>query len=358
MAYRGTVFIVDDKSYIIDLLSTVLQEEGYVVRSSTDGEAALTTIATYPPDIILLDLVMPGMSGLDVLSALRSSRFAHIPVILMSAHPLQTINRHLYPAAAVLDKPFDLDELFDCIDRTIRKPIPSYHKKQSIIQPKPNKRVIDRKPAYQDKGNTSARNPDRQREVPVTLMPLVHPDGLALPLQTLERIVASLDYAIPQKPSTVQERWRYRFSWEETAIVVVGGTQQSVIFGTDRFAMSRLAEVITARSLEIIQIVWPRVDVVLHTTSILLKRYDIDVSVPWAFRPHSSSYTSYRYDLKQVLKAFALLDQDGLMLLQQMAIRQGTPCVFVWLKNMLDAYRAGEGVYLSQNCQLGNKIAS
>lgn len=358
MAYQGTVFIIDDKSYIIDLLSTVLKEEGYAVHSATDGKSALTAIATHPPDIILLDLVMPGMSGLDVLSALRGSRFTHIPVILMSAHPSQTINRHLYPAAAVLDKPFDLDELFDCIDRMIRRPLPSRAQKQDLLQPKRGKRVTVAAPTQVDKGSTSARNPDRQRQLPVTLIPLVHPDGLALPLQTLEQIVASLDYATPQKPSTAQECWRYRFAWEETAIVVVGGMQQSVIYGTDRFAMSRLAEVITARSLEIIQTVWPRVDAVLHTTSILLKCHDIDVSVPWAFRPTPSAYTSYRRDLKQVLKTFARLDRDGLMLLQQIAIRQGNPRVFIWLKNMLDAYHAGQGVDLSQNHHLGNKIAS
>ncbi|NOK62354.1 MAG: hypothetical protein GFH27_549331n94 [Chloroflexi bacterium AL-W] len=357
MAYRGTVFIVDDKSYIIDLLSTILQEEGYIVRSANTGETALTAIATHPPDIILLDLVMPGMSGLDVLSYLRSSRFAHIPIILMSAHPSQTIKRHLYPAAAVLDKPFDLDHLFDSIDRNIRRTMPSRTRKRERVLSKSDKRSIVAPSIHVGKSTISARNPDRQRQHPVTLMPLVHPDGLALPLPTLERIVASLDYATLQVPSTVQECWRYRFAWEDTAIVVVGGYQQSVIYGTDQFAMSRLAEVITARSLEIIQSVWPCVNTVLHTTSIMLNRYNIDSNVPWTFRPAPTVYTSYRHDLRQVLKVFARLDQDGLMLLHQMVIRQGTPQVFIWLKNLLDAYRAGEGAYLA-NHHPGNKIAS
>ena len=79
--------IVDDKKENIELLSSFLTNRGYKIRSALNGSIALSTIKAKKPDLILLDIEMPGLSGYDVCKELKSNpETENIPIIFISAH--------------------------------------------------------------------------------------------------------------------------------------------------------------------------------------------------------------------------------------------------------------------------------
>ncbi|MES1258704.1 MAG: response regulator [Acidobacteriota bacterium] len=81
------VLVVEDERHIARLLDHVLRKEGYAVTAVHDAEKALASIALRAPDAILLDIVLPGMSGLDLLRQIRQdARWAELVVIVLSGH--------------------------------------------------------------------------------------------------------------------------------------------------------------------------------------------------------------------------------------------------------------------------------
>ena len=85
-APTADILIVDDTPDNLRLLSTMLLENGYKVRKAINGERALQAIEAVPPDLILLDIMMPGMNGYEVCGQLKQSeRTQRIPVIFVSA---------------------------------------------------------------------------------------------------------------------------------------------------------------------------------------------------------------------------------------------------------------------------------
>lgn len=109
---RGPVLIVDDESDIVDFLSTVLQDEGYAVETARDGVEGLTKMREVHPHLMILDLMMPRMTGLQVLDSLRedASRPAVIVLSAKSTHEdiLDALERG---ADDFIPKPFDLEDL-------------------------------------------------------------------------------------------------------------------------------------------------------------------------------------------------------------------------------------------------------
>ncbi|WP_439865388.1 EAL domain-containing response regulator [Pseudomonas antarctica] len=82
----ATLLIVDDEPQVRKLLETLLQHEGYLTLTASSGEEALQLVAQQPPDLILLDIMMPGMDGYEVASQLKSDEAtANIPIIMLSA---------------------------------------------------------------------------------------------------------------------------------------------------------------------------------------------------------------------------------------------------------------------------------
>lgn len=69
----ATLLIVDDEPQVRKLLETLLQHEGYQTLSASNGEEALQLVAQQPPDLILLDIMMPGMDGYEVASQLKGN---------------------------------------------------------------------------------------------------------------------------------------------------------------------------------------------------------------------------------------------------------------------------------------------
>jgi CheY-like chemotaxis protein len=86
----GRVLVVDDEPQVRELLRDFLTGEGYEVATSASGAEALDAVPTFQPDVILVDMRMPGLSGADVLHALRGARRT-MPVTLMSGTPWRPV---------------------------------------------------------------------------------------------------------------------------------------------------------------------------------------------------------------------------------------------------------------------------
>jgi CheY-like chemotaxis protein len=106
------VLVVDDERYIVDFVGILLEEEGYRVLRAYDGQEAWDLVRTATPDLVISDVMMPRMNGLELLRRLRESReLGRIPVILMSAVT------QLDAASEVrfLPKPFDIDRMLELV---------------------------------------------------------------------------------------------------------------------------------------------------------------------------------------------------------------------------------------------------
>jgi len=116
-----SVVVVDDEPQIARALRVALTARGYEVRTAGNGETALELIATEPPDLILLDLGLPGIDGVEVLRRLRG--FSEAPVIVLSVREAQTEKVAALDAGAddFLTKPFGMDELLARMRATLRR---------------------------------------------------------------------------------------------------------------------------------------------------------------------------------------------------------------------------------------------
>jgi two-component system KDP operon response regulator KdpE len=114
------VLVVDDEPQVLRLLRTALTERGYDVAAAANGEEALDLLARRPVDVVILDLVMPGMSGLDVCRALRQD--SDTPVIVLSAHGDERDKVLALDLGAddYLTKPFGMEELLARIRVALR----------------------------------------------------------------------------------------------------------------------------------------------------------------------------------------------------------------------------------------------
>lgn len=114
MNSRGTILIVDDTPESLRVLAGILQPEGYRVRPANSGELALASIAAQPPDLILLDIRMPGMDGFEVCRRLKADEATrNIPVIFQSAATelADRLEGLRLGAVDYISKPFQREEL-------------------------------------------------------------------------------------------------------------------------------------------------------------------------------------------------------------------------------------------------------
>jgi two-component system response regulator GlrR len=109
---RDRVLVVDDDPDAREVIAVVLTQAGYAVEVAQDGFDAIGKVGVAEPDIVLTDLQMPGMHGLDLITNLRQID-GDLPVVVatgMETRDLQT-NADLYGAVACLEKPIDMDQL-------------------------------------------------------------------------------------------------------------------------------------------------------------------------------------------------------------------------------------------------------
>jgi CheY-like chemotaxis protein len=118
---RPRILVVDDTPVVLDVVRSVLEGEGYAVTTCLESRHAVRIAREAPPDLIMLDVVMPEVSGWEVLAQLRRDRrFVRTPVIVCTAYLEEALGRlaelkgpdqHL----GLLPKPFDIDELIEVV---------------------------------------------------------------------------------------------------------------------------------------------------------------------------------------------------------------------------------------------------
>lgn len=119
MCSMHSIFAVDDNPLFIDLITTVFTQAGYRVRTTCDPAAALTEILAQPPDLALIDVVMPRMSGFELATAIQRQSREFIPVLLMTAGMYQ-VNRLPGNIIGMLVKPLDMAELVSLVHGVVR----------------------------------------------------------------------------------------------------------------------------------------------------------------------------------------------------------------------------------------------
>ncbi|HEY5582496.1 MAG TPA: HD domain-containing phosphohydrolase [Rhodoferax sp.] len=114
MTDKGKILVVDDTSASLRLLTDILKEEGYEVRSAISGELALRAATSNPPDLVLLDIRMPGMDGYEVCQRLKAEPGTRdVPVIFVSAvsETDEKVRGFALGAVDFVTKPYQRDEL-------------------------------------------------------------------------------------------------------------------------------------------------------------------------------------------------------------------------------------------------------
>lgn len=122
MKQAGDILVVDDEANILSLVVEVLEEEGYAVRSATNGVDALHAIAAQRPGLVMVDMYMPHMSGMMVVEHLAANGLADLPVILMTASTSAAEQVLSQSNVDYLPKPFELTQLLDLVARYLPPP--------------------------------------------------------------------------------------------------------------------------------------------------------------------------------------------------------------------------------------------
>src|SRR5512138_3184248 len=110
----ASILVVDDDPEIVSMLSTRLGARGYKVSTASDGRAAIELAKRERPDVVLLDVMMPGKSGWEVARALKQDPVtAGSKIVMVSAIGEKTneITAPIYGADAHVDKPFEFEQL-------------------------------------------------------------------------------------------------------------------------------------------------------------------------------------------------------------------------------------------------------
>ncbi|HEX2274964.1 MAG TPA: response regulator [Acidimicrobiales bacterium] len=124
MSRAVRVLVVDDDPVILELLRINFEIEGYEVLAATDGEQGLAKAREEEPDVVLCDIMMPRLDGIEVVTQLRGDpRTAHLPIVLLSAKAQKVeVDRGLSVGADdYVTKPFDPLELLDRVNTVLAK---------------------------------------------------------------------------------------------------------------------------------------------------------------------------------------------------------------------------------------------
>jgi CheY-like chemotaxis protein len=115
-----TIVIIDDEFGLADVLEATLSDSGYRVATANNGQQGLQVMAEHPPDLVILDYMMPLLDGPGVLRAMRNDpHLATVPVIMMSAMPESVIRARCSGYVAFLRKPFGFDAIHAVVARAL-----------------------------------------------------------------------------------------------------------------------------------------------------------------------------------------------------------------------------------------------
>jgi len=133
MEEKQRILVVDDESQLTRVLRRSLTAQGYEVRIAGDGEFALQTFRDWPPALVITDLAMPNMSGLELCRQLR--QISTVPIIVLSVRGEESTKVEALDAGAddYVTKPFGMDELLARIRATLRR-APEVDSGSSILE--------------------------------------------------------------------------------------------------------------------------------------------------------------------------------------------------------------------------------
>lgn len=111
---KKTITIIEDEPFIIEALSFILEKEGFIVKSISDGAKAIEFVKDTNPDLVILDIMLPNVSGMKILEDIRSTKLiAELPVLMLTAKGQKKDRRAAEDAGVskFMTKPFDNEEL-------------------------------------------------------------------------------------------------------------------------------------------------------------------------------------------------------------------------------------------------------
>ncbi|MBN2381656.1 response regulator [bacterium] len=122
--YMGTILVIDDEPFIIRILKTILEAEGYRVLTADNGLEGMKKCKEIIPDVILVDLMMPELNGYEFIEIMRAEKeFDNVPIIILSARPLTKDQGHAFKLGAnfYMQKPIEKEKLLHVLDNLIHE---------------------------------------------------------------------------------------------------------------------------------------------------------------------------------------------------------------------------------------------
>jgi len=122
MDSRCHILVVDDQKGVRQLLETFFQEKGFKVTTATNGQEAVSSADRETPDLIVMDVKMPVMSGAEALARIKA-KFPRLPVIMMTAYADLLMQQELARLGAekCLLKPLELEQLYQIVDNVLKQ---------------------------------------------------------------------------------------------------------------------------------------------------------------------------------------------------------------------------------------------
>ena len=112
MKSKGKVFLLDDDELIVSVLSRALKKEGYEMYAETETDSVINKIKSWAPDIVVLDITMPGRNGMDILQEIKSSEINTQVVMLTADDTAETAAKAMKLGAVdYVTKPFNMNEV-------------------------------------------------------------------------------------------------------------------------------------------------------------------------------------------------------------------------------------------------------
>lgn len=134
MGERSRILVVDDETQITRVLKTALSSQGYEVKSASDGESALNFALDWIPDLIVTDLSMPGMSGIELCRLVRER--SQVPIIVLSVRGEEKNKIEALDAGAddYVTKPFSVNELLARVRANLRRVAATQESLPAIVE--------------------------------------------------------------------------------------------------------------------------------------------------------------------------------------------------------------------------------
>jgi two-component system KDP operon response regulator KdpE len=127
------ILVVDDEPQITRVLRTTLSSHGYEIRVANDAEAALDVFSDWPPELVITDLSMPNISGIDLTKKVRA--LSDVPIIVLSVRGEERIKIEALDAGAddYVTKPFNMNELLARVRANLRRFTPPEAPEEEIV---------------------------------------------------------------------------------------------------------------------------------------------------------------------------------------------------------------------------------